>query len=342
MTNAILRGKPDAGNPHVRFDEGEVASAKPRRGSLLYRMALRFPAFLAFASVALGGAAADYGDDLLDRCWLWGHETGQVDGAENKWGLDVPESYYHMADAAKDMGLYNLNVIRWDLPDRKFRDSLRRLKRLTWPASAHPAEKHSTYRELGDYDFLVADEMPNVVGFELDDYFQATKTNLLFAETSAGRVPTCPAVYSYEDLKALRTRVLSYPRELELRLVVYDELFSQRKDPRDLKPTIDLADTVTYWVWRAKNLPRMEEAFRQYRELAPGKSTFLGIYLWDFGDHREMPLELMKLQLEKGLAMWRGKEIEGFVFLCSSICNRHLPAVDYARRWIREHGAERR
>ena len=36
MTNAILRGKPDAGNPHVRFDEGEVASAKPRRGSLLY------------------------------------------------------------------------------------------------------------------------------------------------------------------------------------------------------------------------------------------------------------------------------------------------------------------
>ena len=36
MTNAILRGKPDAGNPHVRFDEGEVASAKPMRGSLLY------------------------------------------------------------------------------------------------------------------------------------------------------------------------------------------------------------------------------------------------------------------------------------------------------------------
>ena len=38
MTNAILRGKPDAGNPHVRFDEGEVASAKPRRGSLLYNL----------------------------------------------------------------------------------------------------------------------------------------------------------------------------------------------------------------------------------------------------------------------------------------------------------------
>ena len=37
MTNAAPRGKPDAGNPHVRFDEGEVApAATPRRGSLLY------------------------------------------------------------------------------------------------------------------------------------------------------------------------------------------------------------------------------------------------------------------------------------------------------------------
>ena len=37
MTNAVLSGKPDAGNPHVRFDEGEVSlAATPRRGSLLY------------------------------------------------------------------------------------------------------------------------------------------------------------------------------------------------------------------------------------------------------------------------------------------------------------------
>ena len=27
MANAALRGKPDAENPHVRFDEGDVASA---------------------------------------------------------------------------------------------------------------------------------------------------------------------------------------------------------------------------------------------------------------------------------------------------------------------------
>src|SRR5574344_1290263 len=56
MTNATLRGKPDAGNPHVRFDEGEVASAKPRRGSLLYMVCKMFSAFTA-VMVAAGAWA---------------------------------------------------------------------------------------------------------------------------------------------------------------------------------------------------------------------------------------------------------------------------------------------
>ena len=40
-TGKALDGKPYAGNPHVRFDEWEVAqAAKPRRGSLLYKYTL--------------------------------------------------------------------------------------------------------------------------------------------------------------------------------------------------------------------------------------------------------------------------------------------------------------
>ena len=62
MTNAALSGKPYAGNPHVRFDEGEVASVKPRRGSLLYKAAAsRFLAAAAAAlSIASAAAATNY------------------------------------------------------------------------------------------------------------------------------------------------------------------------------------------------------------------------------------------------------------------------------------------
>lgn len=71
MINAILRGKPDAGNPHARFDEGEVASEKLRRGSLLYRAFAIF-AFLPFVTlgageVRLGGAIGAKADRFLQE-----------------------------------------------------------------------------------------------------------------------------------------------------------------------------------------------------------------------------------------------------------------------------------
>ncbi len=53
-TGKALDGKPYAGNPHVRFDEGEVApAAKPRRGSLLYKKTL-CPLLIAAVFTAMG------------------------------------------------------------------------------------------------------------------------------------------------------------------------------------------------------------------------------------------------------------------------------------------------
>ena len=96
MTNAALRGKPDAGNPHVaplqcyggtgRFDEGEVASAAtPRRGSLLYKKLLTM---IVAAAVAVGTtftAQADY--------WDWhGNDAGQTSYFDD-YGTVKKDSY---------------------------------------------------------------------------------------------------------------------------------------------------------------------------------------------------------------------------------------------------------
>ncbi len=55
MTNAALWGKPDAGNPHVRFDEGKVVPvATLRRGSLLYKRQIK--CFAAIAALCVNSA----------------------------------------------------------------------------------------------------------------------------------------------------------------------------------------------------------------------------------------------------------------------------------------------
>ena len=61
-TGKALTGKPYAGHPHVRFDEGEVASAATsRRGSLLYnKMTIsRFACAATLSFAAIGTSASD-------------------------------------------------------------------------------------------------------------------------------------------------------------------------------------------------------------------------------------------------------------------------------------------
>ena len=61
-TGKALEGKPYAENPHVRFDEGEVASAAmPRRGSLLYK-AMWVAGGLCLASILSATAAPLIGE----------------------------------------------------------------------------------------------------------------------------------------------------------------------------------------------------------------------------------------------------------------------------------------
>ena len=55
MTNEALQGKPEAGDPRVRFDERKVApTATPRRASLLYRHAVAVNVVICAFALALG------------------------------------------------------------------------------------------------------------------------------------------------------------------------------------------------------------------------------------------------------------------------------------------------
>ena len=62
-TGKALNGKPYAGNPHVRFDEGEVASAAtPRRGSLLYKIVRSFQRAFALGVCAAAAFSPSFAD----------------------------------------------------------------------------------------------------------------------------------------------------------------------------------------------------------------------------------------------------------------------------------------
>jgi len=74
--------------------------------------------------------------------------------------------------------------------------------------------------------------------------------------------------------------------------------------------------------------------------LAGSCGKVLGCYMWDYGDSRPMPVQLMRQQCELGLRWLREGRIEGMIFLASCICDLDLEAVEWTRQWIRQVGGQ--
>ncbi|MBQ2629645.1 MAG: hypothetical protein IJG13_08225 [Kiritimatiellae bacterium] len=268
--------------------------------------------------------------ETLRECyWMYGHETGLVDGQGNKWGLPPAAEYYHQVRGCIDFGVPKLCCAMFGTPERKLRDSFAGLERVMFNVTTNrkdPAFHHG----LVDNTIVISKEMPNLTGLLFDDFF----------------VTYTKAAFTPEELKEIRRRAKALERPLELHLVAYDFFF--RKDPNlgesveEMRPYYDSFDAVQLWTWQAKDIARQPETLAALRRFAPDKKIYLGLYMWDFGTKREMTADEMKMQLDFALEKWKSREIEGVVFFVTAICNRDFPAVKLAREWAWKNAGCRR
>ena len=126
MTNAVLRGKPDAGNPHVapsqryggtsRFDEGAVAqAAKPRRGSLLYKM-MGMTALAASVLMASASAA----QFQIDRS-VMGEKYWRIWNEKEQSRIDADIEANRKADMTVEVGAPDGTEVRYEQISHEFR-----------------------------------------------------------------------------------------------------------------------------------------------------------------------------------------------------------------------------
>jgi len=291
---------------------------------------LAMPALVGAGRTLPDRTSLEYEDELIDRLWMYGHDSGEHDGpgGQYKIPLSAPIS---VGDATREFGIRNVTMCRWGHATDEYLEQFKGLKRVKW---AICGSRNKFYRNLLEHNFKLIDKLPNLCGFELDDYFRSGPTCEV-VETGRGLEYTANASFSYHELLRLRERARRSPRRLDLHLVLYNY-----QTTRAIGPTLDAVDSVHFWVWRAKDIPYIREDFASFRRRAPDIPAFLGIYMWDFGDKKPLPVELMKAQLDTGLELFREGEIEGMVFHCSPLVNKNLEAVDYARRWIGEHAHE--
>jgi hypothetical protein len=97
---------------------------------------------------------------------------------------------------------------------------------------------------------------------------------------------------------------------------------------------------LTLWTWNGDEVRDLDASLANLESLAPKARKSLGLYMWDYFNKRPMPIDLMKLQCERGLKWLREGRVENLIFLSSTLCDMGLPSVEFARQWIAEVGGQ--
>jgi hypothetical protein len=255
---------------------------------------------------------------LGDRFWAWATLPNAL--RSDPTGIDRDSTMTPAAGAA-DLGVPSIIMAGFLPPTDAEADAVKHLTRVAWEMSfGTPADMEAN---RPNFDFSqnlrpiqdLATRYPNVEAVLLDDL---TTMDI----TRRGMPPSVLADLSFE--------LHSRPRPLSLWGVVYTMSF----DIPNLRDYLNFLDVISLWVWHARDLPRLDEYLDHCNELSGGKPVILGLYLHDWGDKRQMPLDLMEFQCERARQYLQQKRIIGAVFLATSVLDVGLPAVAWTREWF--------
>lgn len=265
--------------------------------------------------------------NVREKLWIWGHEAGSHDsGSGDGLGLKSKSpSRMTPAEGAFYLGVPNIIMVRYENkptpPFDKHALALSPLKRVVWSIVGNSGRTGS------DEVTLVcdlADRFPNICGVMMDDFFRKPGNELGLG------------VFGPEELGAIKNRLTVAGRKLDLWVVLYNHQLDY-----PVASHLNQCDVVTFYTWCAKDLDMLEQNFERVERLAPSIRKVLGCYMWDYGDHKPMPVALMEKQCQLGLQWLHEGRIEGMIFLASCICDHGLEAVEWTRNWIRKVGDEK-
>ena len=282
------------------------------------------------------------GETVRDRIWIWGHPAGVYN--ESFLATMPKKSTIEPVAAADFMGVRNMIFVRYDgkpaPPFDTYYVPFKKLDRVYWSLVGASGATSADEREQV---FRLAETHDNVAGFILDDFFHSNATGpAADPETEANNLTPFEASLTPLELHALGQRQVR-GQKLPIMAVVYTGQVSLRA-----KLHLAEVDQICLWTWRPVDLQDLEGNLTRLEKLVGDKPVFLGCYMYDFADHRPLPVDLMQRQTELGYKWLKEGRIEGMIFLATPNVDVDLEAVAWTRQWIarvgegREEKVERR
>ena len=141
-----------------------------------------------------------------------------------------------------------------------------------------------------------------------------------------------PQVFT-PDVLARQREILhtAVDRPIEFWSVIYERSILKNENVYEHAKEYDLT---TFWVWYAENIPNLPAYLEWARSLTKDGRVILGLYMWDYGNGREVPDELMKYQLGFAYEKLASGRLEGVMLHSSNNSDIGLNSTNIAKEWI--------
>jgi len=254
---------------------------------------------------------------MKEKIWLWGQTPGSHHKNE---GYRLPGvNNMTPSEGAEYFGIKNMCRVKMSVDSGlSFENEISRLINMDKIVlSIIGAGGCKFYRDgKNDLDELItlAKDNPKIVAGIMDDFVSPVRMEL----------------YTPDVLKEMRLRLhTDIERKIEFWSVVYERDFRLAIADR-----VSEFDLITYWTWYGDKLTNLEGNYKTIREIAQDKPVMMGVYLWDYGNKRELPDDLMRYQLSFVEEKMRTGEIEGIILCSNCTADLGLSTTKITKDWI--------
>lgn len=282
-----------------------------------------------------------------DHFWIFSDPAGTDDKRMEKFNV-LGGSRMTPAEGAFWLDVPNLLLIRdADLPPypdtekwrtktsyQQYAISFQPLDRVVW--SIIGSGGAGNMKEL-DYVLTLAEEFPNISGIYLDDFI------IDYKKLDNGRRIGRPAI-SPDELKVVREKFKTIGHPMEIWVTLYPG-YLHPDDPKGygcdppLSSFIDLFDVLTLWIGNSEDLRNLGTSLVELETVAPKSARIaIGVYTWEYGKGKDVPLDLLEYQCELGLKWLKEKRIHEMIFMGNTLFDMGFPSSEFVRKWIAKVG----
>ena len=262
---------------------------------------------------------------LKNALWLWGQDAGShhVTTTGNFWNLPGANKM-NPAEGLKYFGIPNCcRVVMNGKPEPPFdrdTEALKDARSVVWSFIGDGGSRRNDSDTDLEEVVRMARRYPNVSGAIMDDFMRPDRMAIFDPNRVA------------EFKQRLHTAILGKP--LDFWTVLYTHEIAE-----NILPYLEQVDIVSLWTWDGRDLVNLKENFAKLMAMTD-KSLYAGCYFYDYVGCRELPMDLMRFQMDVYHEWLMERKIKGIIFCSNAVADIGLKTADYAREWIAQHGEE--